>query len=143
MYCLSLDREQKDISRGKGVSKHEQEKLTFQHYDDILRTHQTKSVTVRNIQNIKGQVCSIRMDKVTLSAFDDKRWHISPTESRAYGHPDIPHPGAPLSDGIPRPIPSGCHKNKPLQYLPLEYQNLWVAREKLANAYFEKSVRKK
>ena len=140
MYCLSLDREKKNISRGKGVPKHEQQKLTFEQYDDILRTHQTESVTVRNIQNIKGQMCTVKMDKITLSAFDDKRWHINASESRAYGHPDVAQPRRSVeSDEIPHGIPPGAHASKKiLGYLPLEYQNLWGSRERMADKYFRK-----
>lgn len=45
-----------------------------------------------SIRNYKGDVITSKTTKTVLSAYDDKRYVISPTKSLAYGHPDIPLP---------------------------------------------------
>ena len=96
-----------------------------------------KKIKVMNIQSVKGQISTTSMEKNTLSAFDDKRWYISPTKSLGYGHPDTPE-CLNESNEIKQNIPPGCHKNSPFIHTPLDYQNLWSAREKLGESFFSK-----
>ena len=140
MYYVKIMNDDAHTVRGKGIPKHEQTKLTFEDFNNSLEMHQIKRVTVRNIQQVKGQVSTIKTAKKTLSSFDDKRWMIDRFESRGYGHPDIPHRTAQPQPKrrINQQLPIGTHKNVRVCEIPLEYQSLWERRVKNYSNYFPK-----
>ncbi|MPC50760.1 hypothetical protein E2C01_044590 [Portunus trituberculatus] len=84
--CHTLDGKQ--VSRRKGIPAHHQRKLVHQEYRDALNNTAGGKVTCYHIQNVKGQICTTRSEKRTLSHFDDKRFHLDGVSSRAYNHPD-------------------------------------------------------
>ena len=47
-----------------------------------------RKVDCYHIRNMKGQICTTRTRKGTLSHFDDKRFHVDACHTRAYYHPD-------------------------------------------------------
>ena len=48
------------------------------------------SLTVRTTKK-KTTMCTIRLTKTVLSAYENKRFWVNAYESHAYGHPDIQH----------------------------------------------------
>ncbi|XP_069166139.1 uncharacterized protein [Procambarus clarkii] len=71
----------------KGVPYHLQEKLSHDSFEHTLETNTSIRFVSRSIRNVQGMICTCR----GLSAFDDKCYNLSPTQSQAYGHPDIPN----------------------------------------------------
>ncbi|MPC53996.1 hypothetical protein E2C01_047901 [Portunus trituberculatus] len=82
MYSLLLE-DGKQVSRGKGIPAHHQQKLIHQEYRDALNNTAGGKVTCYHIQNVKGQICATRSEKRTLSHFDDKRFYLDGVSSRA------------------------------------------------------------
>nr|XP_045586319.1 uncharacterized protein LOC123748172 [Procambarus clarkii] len=90
MYSLvTLDKQH--ICRCKGITRRQQAGLEHSSFIDALETNTSRRFVTRTIRNVGGQMCTCVTVKRGLSAFDDKRYVISPTVSLAYGHPDIPH----------------------------------------------------
>ncbi|XP_069175223.1 uncharacterized protein [Procambarus clarkii] len=85
---LTIDNEH--LCKCKGIPYHQQKKITHASFQNTLETNTTFNFVSRSIRNVNGQICTCKTTKRGLSAFDDKRYLISPTESLAYGHPDIP-----------------------------------------------------
>ncbi|XP_069194044.1 uncharacterized protein [Procambarus clarkii] len=75
----------------KGVPYHLQEKLSHDSFQHTLETNTSIRYVSRSIRNVQGKICTCRSTCRGLSAFDDKRYILSPTQSLAYGHPDIPN----------------------------------------------------
>ncbi|XP_045600643.2 uncharacterized protein [Procambarus clarkii] len=75
----------------KGVPYHLQEKLSHESFQRALETNTSIRFVSRSIRNVQGKICTCCSTCRGLSAFDDKRYILSPTQSLAYGHPDIPN----------------------------------------------------
>ncbi|XP_069187737.1 uncharacterized protein [Procambarus clarkii] len=89
MYSI-LTQDQVQICRCKGIPTYQQSKLTHAAFQSALELNIGQRFQSRSIRNVKGRMCTCLTTKRGLSAFDDKRYVLSPTQSLAYGHPDIP-----------------------------------------------------
>ena len=58
----------------KGIKESEAEKLSFNDYENSLRTLIPKHVTIKKICSDHHKLYSYSNDKIALSAFDTKRW---------------------------------------------------------------------
>ena len=140
MYYLAVH-EDSDTKRAKGIPNHELNLISLQDFENALNKEKSKDIIVRNIQNIKGQIYTRKSVKTTLSAFDNKRWHIDRYKSFAFGHPDInivnssssSSQNIDPSSSLPR---VDLHTKSHINEIPLEYQDLWKNRRDKANVYF-------
>ncbi|XP_064106780.1 uncharacterized protein LOC135215755 [Macrobrachium nipponense] len=78
------------IRRSKGVQKCYRDSLTHADYEAALYAGNPLTAPTRSIRNVKGSVVTTAQMKKVFSAFDDKRYHLNPGQSVAYGHPIIP-----------------------------------------------------
>jgi hypothetical protein len=76
--------ETSQVKKAKGLPK--QIKLKHQAYLNALFDPEKTKVSFRAIRSIKNEPNHIQVDKAGLSAFDDKTFRISTTESRPHGH---------------------------------------------------------
>ena len=58
----------------KGVQKAVKKRLLFEDYEEVLKNMTTKSVTVNSIRSEKHHLYTYRINKIGLSANDDKRF---------------------------------------------------------------------
>jgi hypothetical protein len=78
-------------STAKGVKMSAQKKLTHQHYKGILFDGGRMRTTMNMMRNDRHEMNTITLNKVSLSAYDDKRYlHSDGVTSLAYGHCKIP-----------------------------------------------------
>ncbi|XP_069160116.1 uncharacterized protein [Procambarus clarkii] len=89
MYSI-LTQDQVQLCRCKGIPTYHQSKLTHAAFQSALELNIGQRFHSRSIRNVKGRMFTCLTTKRGLSAFDDKRYVLSPTQSLAYGHPDIP-----------------------------------------------------
>ena len=86
-YSLKLRGEGDPLLRAKGIPKNT---LTHADYRAALADDYTGGgkCVYYSIRNLTGEVVTSRTKKTLLSAYDDKRFLLSPSKSLAYGHPD-------------------------------------------------------
>jgi hypothetical protein len=87
MYSIKLDNDTEE-KRAKGVKKYVVKKvLKHETYNQILSLGKNIYSTMKMIKSKKHQLYTIEMNKVSLSAYDDKRHiHDDGISSYAYGH---------------------------------------------------------
>nr|XP_045612339.1 uncharacterized protein LOC123766905 [Procambarus clarkii] len=133
MYSIHTQ-DQVQICRCKGIPTYHQSKLTHAAFQSALELNIGQRFQSRSIRNVKGRMCTCLTTKRGLSAFDDKRYVPSPTQSLAYGHPDIPRAeiheeeneeeeDVPAPAAAARPVRRGFH--------PIF--NMWGKRDALVN----------
>ena len=74
----------------KGISMRNIDPIPHKKFEEILedskisvKRHQT------NIRRVGQNMCTVRFEKETINAFENKRWWEGPNISYGYGHPDI------------------------------------------------------
>jgi len=90
MYSLSSGN--KSQQKVKGIKKHYVKKhVRHQNFFDVIRNPElTTDATFRLFKSKNDQVHIVEMNKVCLSAFDDKRYILADgVTTLAYGHKDI------------------------------------------------------
>ena len=86
MYSIKLNSD-KEEKKAKGVVKSVVERgLKHEMYDKILMESGKKFSKMKMIRSIKHRVYTIEMNKISLSAYDDKRYLIEEITSLPYGH---------------------------------------------------------
>ncbi|XP_069950770.1 uncharacterized protein [Cherax quadricarinatus] len=90
MYSVKIAGRSTNVSRAKGIPSQFMPLLTHARYKNVLSNVDRELFTCKSIGNVKGEICTVKINKRGLSAFDDKRYHLNTNESLAYGHPDIP-----------------------------------------------------
>ena len=86
MYSLKYKEKDKNTCKGvqKCVAKN---KITFEDYYDTLIGGNSMRHTIKRIMSRKHDISLISQNKVSLSAYDDKRWiHDDGITTYAYGH---------------------------------------------------------
>ena len=85
MYSLDLGTSQKKVA--KGVNKAVIKKvLDHSHYKRVLFEQKAMLHEMYRIQSHKHQVSTLKINKLSLSPYDDKRYFLNETDSYAYGH---------------------------------------------------------
>ncbi|XP_069936724.1 uncharacterized protein [Cherax quadricarinatus] len=90
MYSVKIAGRSTTVSRAKGIPSQFMPLLIHARYKNVLSNVDRELFACKSISNVKGEICTVRINKRGLSAFDDKRYHLNTNESLAYGHPDIP-----------------------------------------------------
>jgi hypothetical protein len=94
MYSLSTPRmnSKKQAMRAKGVKRsYMARNVKHENYLHILRTGGRDTASFCIIKSINHRLKTVRLNKVSLAAFDDKRFILQDNiNSLAYGHKDIP-----------------------------------------------------
>ena len=85
MYSLDLGASEKKVAKGVNRSVIRR-KLKHQMYKDCLFYKKAMHHTMINIRSEKHQLYTYKMNKISLSPFDDKRYFLSEKTSYAYGH---------------------------------------------------------
>jgi len=87
MYSIQLD-DGKERKTAKGIKKYVIEKdLKHQNYNQILNSGKNMYSTMKMIRSSKHQIYTMEMNKVSLSAYDDKRYILEDgISSYAHGH---------------------------------------------------------
>ena len=85
MYSIDLGVTEKKVAKGVNRSVIRR-KLKHQMYKDCLFHKKALYHTMINIRSDKHQLNTYKMNKISLSPFDDKRYFVSETSSYAYGH---------------------------------------------------------
>ena len=87
MYSIKLD-DDKESKKAKGVKTYVIKKdLKHQYYDNILTSGKNMYSKMKLIRSMKHQLYTMEMNKVSLSAYDDKRYISNDgITSYAYGH---------------------------------------------------------
>jgi len=88
MYSLKFNDKTKDCKKAKGIVKSViNNELTHEMYRHTLKTGGRIHSKMNTIRSIKHQLYTIEMNKISLSAYDDKRWIKNDgISSYAYGH---------------------------------------------------------
>ena len=90
MYSIKMSN-RKNTNRAKGVSRSVVRKLTFDDYLHTLRTGGKIRRRSRKIRSYRHQLVTEALNKVALSAYDDKRYILDDGIcTLAYGHKLIP-----------------------------------------------------
>ena len=85
MYSIDFGVTEKKVAKGVNRSVIRR-KLKHQMYKDCLFHKKALYHTMINIRSDKHQLNTYKMNKISLSPFDDKRYFVSETSSYAYGH---------------------------------------------------------
>jgi hypothetical protein len=87
MYSIKLDND-KESKKAKGVKKYVINKdLKHKHYDNILMSGTTMYSKMKLIRSMKHRLYTLEQNKISLSAYDDKRYiRDDGISSSAYGH---------------------------------------------------------
>ena len=87
MYSIKLD-DGKETKTAKGIKKYVIKKdLKHENYNEILTSGKNIYSTMKMIRSSKHQLYTMEMNKVSLSAYDDKRYILdNGISSYAYGH---------------------------------------------------------
>ena len=87
MYSIKLD-DDKESKKAKGVKTYVIKKdLKHEYYNNILTSGKNMYSKMKLIRSMKHQLYTLEMNKVSLSAYDDKRWIMKDgITSYAYGH---------------------------------------------------------
>ena len=98
MYSILLPETEK--KRAKGINRAVVEKeISHDDYKNTLFLDTQMSHPVIQFRNRDHQIYTVEGSKVSLSAFDDKRYILeNGVESYAYGHRDIDSTSNPLMD---------------------------------------------
>lgn len=93
----------KDIRKAKGVKKCVVKKeLRHEQYKEVLFDKKTLRHGMNMLRSEKHQIYGLRVNKVSLSPFDSKRWIADDgVNTLAYGHKDITGPRVALREQIP------------------------------------------
>ena len=85
MYSIDLGTSQKKVAKcvNKSVIKRV---LDHSHYKQVLFEQKSMLHQMYRIQSHKHQVSTLKINKLSLSPFDDKRYFLNETESYAHGH---------------------------------------------------------
>ena len=84
---VDRDGEMKGKNTAKGVQKAVKQRLSFEDYENVLRNMTTKTVTVNSIRSEKHHLYTYRINKIGLSANDDKRFICeNGIDTYAHGH---------------------------------------------------------
>ena len=76
----------------KGVDMRNIEDVVHEQFKNILKKPAEKVKRLQTqIRKKKTTMCTIRLTKTVLSAYENKRFWVNAYESHAYGHPDIQH----------------------------------------------------
>lgn len=87
MYAVKIG--EKEMKTAKGVKKNVIENnFTFQSYKEILFSMKQREDDFRTISSHSHKVKTFHQKKISLSAFDDKRFLINEVESVPYGFSD-------------------------------------------------------
>ena len=80
-----------ESKRAKGVTKFTvQRELNHKTYDEILKSTKQMFSLISGIRSQKHRLYTVSMNKISLSAYDDKRYICKDgINSLAYGHKDI------------------------------------------------------
>ncbi|XP_068227372.1 uncharacterized protein [Palaemon carinicauda] len=135
MYSM-LVQKQGHINRAKGIPSHMHASINHEQYSQILEDHRVNYLTVRTIRNVRGQMSTTKVKKKCLSAFDSKRYHTSPYNSYAYGHPDIEVGDEEVASEVRFNNPLPKLLNPPSEPIPRVSENLWKKREEKVTVYF-------
>ena len=84
-YSYKMVNQKRDC-RLKGVKQYKKKVITHDDYRDAYEQWSIKRVNQRNIQSTHHQLRTVNMNKVALSAFEDKRYWLSANYSVPYGH---------------------------------------------------------
>ena len=89
MYSIDCGDCHKKVAKGvnKAVIKRV---LNHSHYKNVLIEQKMMLHEMYRIQSFKHQVSTLKLIKLSLSPYDDKRYFLNETESFAYGHYKIP-----------------------------------------------------
>jgi hypothetical protein len=87
MYSIKLEGGN-ESKKAKGVKKYVVKKvLKHENYNQILTSGEKMYSTMNVIRSYKHQLYTVEMNKVSLSAYDDKRYILNDgISSYAYGH---------------------------------------------------------
>ena len=87
MYCLKTVK-QKEIKRAKGVARCvTQNELTYKEYHDCLYKERIKTNEMTRIQSDHHNLYTVKVNKVSLSPYDDKRYLLdNGIQSVPYGY---------------------------------------------------------
>ena len=85
MYSLDWGKTGKRVAKGvnRGVIKRE---LKHTLYKDCLLKKRIMTHNMYRIQSHKHQLSTVKINKISLSPYDDKRYFLNEKESYAYGH---------------------------------------------------------
>ena len=89
MYSIDLGAGEKKVAKGVNRSVIKRQ-LRHALYRTCLYDGTKMSHTMVRIRSSKHQLNTIKVNKISLSAFDDKRYFLSETESYSHGHYNIP-----------------------------------------------------
>ena len=86
LYSLTVG--SKEVKRAKGVEKSVvKHHIKHQHYCDILENSSTMRTAMTTFRHKDHQLYTVRVNKLGLSAFDDKRYILADgVTTLAYGH---------------------------------------------------------
>ena len=74
----------------KGVSMRNIDPIPHSKFEEIL---ENSTISVKraqtNIHKVGENMCTVRINKETINAFENKRWWGDANTSHGYGHPDI------------------------------------------------------
>ena len=93
MYSLDLGVDEKKVAKGV-VRSVIRKQLKHSLYKACLLDKKILMHTMHQIRSVKHQLQTLKMNKISLSPFDDKKYFISEVENLAHGHFKIPlYPG--------------------------------------------------
>ena len=87
MYSVKIGEKAK--MRGKGIKASAMKKIDHSDYYNCLfgdKKDNKQDVEFKLIKSINHKIHTINVKKVSLCCFDDKRYYLNMTESRAHGH---------------------------------------------------------
>ena len=89
MYSLDLGVDEKKVAKGV-VRSVIRKQLKHSLYKACLLDKKILMHTMHQIRSVKHQLQTLKMNKISLSPFDDKKYFISEVENLAHGHFKIP-----------------------------------------------------
>ena len=93
MYSLKYDQDRKTMTKAKGVKKYViKNQLRHSDYKDALFNFKKYFHTMNSIRSQKHILYTLKQNKTTLSAYDDKRYILQDgITTLPYGHYKIPN----------------------------------------------------
>ena len=94
LYSIETEKSRKVAI--KGINTRNIEDIVHKQFKNILKKPAEKVKRLQTqIRKKKTNMCTIRLTKTVLSAYENKRFWVNAYKSFGYGHPDIQHlPGA-------------------------------------------------
>ena len=90
LYNYTVDQDDDNHVRCKGVKRSVASTLTINDYRHTLQTKEPKRINQNVIRSYKHQLFSETVNKVALSCFDDKRYICDDNiNTYSFGHKDI------------------------------------------------------